>query len=55
MTFEDHDVSRDSDGHMADSLTMANFAKVERLSKGVAGTGNLLIHGDNLDALTRLN
>lgn len=55
MTFEDHDVSRDSDGHMADSLTMTNFAKVERLSKGVAGTGNLLIHGDNLDALTRLN
>jgi adenine-specific DNA-methyltransferase len=55
MTFEDHDAGRDSEGHTVDSLSMANFAKVKRLSKGVAGTGNLLIHGDNLEALTQLN
>jgi len=41
--------------HIVDLLPTANFARVERLSKGTRGTGNLLIHGDNLNSLTKLH
>lgn len=54
MTFEDHSVSTSSEVFSSDSLPIADVKKIEELSNGDAGTGNLLIQGDNLDSLTRL-
>jgi len=55
MTFEDNDVVSGSDEQQVDAFSMEKLTRVARLSKGDAGTGNLLIHGDNLDTLTRLH